>query len=59
MSAKPVPECGAASATNSRDRSGQITDPFGHVWTLSPRIEDVSTEEMTRRFNDSFASQTD
>lgn len=40
------------------DRSGQITDPFGHVWTLSTRIEDVSNEEMTRRFNDGLASQT-
>lgn len=41
------------------DRSGQFTDPFGHVWTLSTRIEDVANEEMIRRFNDSFAAQTD
>ena len=31
------------------DRSGTVTDPFGHVWTLSTHIEDVSVEEMQRR----------
>ena len=31
------------------DRSGTLTDPFGHVWTLATHIEDVSAEEMGRR----------
>src|SRR4051812_1459627 len=31
------------------DRSGTLTDPFGHVWTLATHIEDVSPEEMERR----------
>lgn len=31
------------------DRSGTITDPFGHVWTISTHKEDVSPEEMNRR----------
>jgi PhnB protein len=31
------------------DRSGTIEDPFGHVWTISTHIEDVSPEEMERR----------
>ncbi len=31
------------------DRSGTVTDPFGHVWTLATHIEDVSVEEMYRR----------
>ena len=31
------------------DRSGMITDPFGHVWTISTHVEDVSPEEMERR----------
>jgi len=33
------------------DRSGTITDPFGHVWTLSTRVEDVPSEEMQRRLD--------
>jgi PhnB protein len=31
------------------DRSGTVIDPFGHVWTLSTHIEDVSMDEMHRR----------
>jgi PhnB protein len=31
------------------DRNGTITDPFGHVWTVSTHIEDVTSEEMKRR----------
>ena len=31
------------------DRSGTLTDPFGHVWTISTHKEDVSPEEMDRR----------
>ena len=31
------------------DRSGTITDPWGHQWTVSTHIEDVSCEEMHRR----------
>jgi PhnB protein len=32
------------------DRSGMLADPFGHVWTLATHIEDVSEEEVTKRF---------
>ena len=32
------------------DRSGSVTDPFGLVWTLATHIEDVSVEELQRRF---------
>jgi len=32
------------------DRSGTLQDPFGHQWTLATHIEDVSPEEMQRRF---------
>src|SRR6266700_7598932 len=31
------------------DRSGTITDPFGHIWTIATHVEDVSAEEMQRR----------
>jgi PhnB protein len=31
------------------DRSGTVTDPFGHVWTIATHVEDVSEEEMQRR----------
>ena len=31
------------------DRSGTITDPFGHTWTISTHIEDVPPDEMKRR----------
>src|SRR5262245_50298888 len=31
------------------DRSGGVTDPYGHVWYLASRIEEVSEEELQRR----------
>ena len=31
------------------DRSGTLTDPYGHVWTIATHKEDVSMEEMNRR----------
>jgi PhnB protein len=37
-------------------RSGQFEDPFGHVWILSSRTEDLSPEEVERRAA-AFASQ--
>jgi PhnB protein len=47
----------AAGATVNRpmadqfygDRSGTVTDPFGHVWTVATHKEDVSPDEMRRR----------
>lgn len=32
------------------DRHGTLTDPFGHVWLLATKQEDVSPEEMRTRF---------
>ena len=32
------------------DRRGTLTDPFGHVWLLATKKEDVSIDEMQRRF---------
>jgi PhnB protein len=31
------------------DRTGTLTDPFGHVWHISTHQEDVSMEELERR----------
>ena len=31
-----------------RDRSGQLEDPFGHLWWVATHKEDVSPEEMDR-----------
>jgi PhnB protein len=31
------------------DRTATLTDPFGHQWTISTHIEDVSPEEMQKR----------
>ena len=31
------------------DRSGGVTDPFGHVWYLATHKEDVPPEELRRR----------
>lgn len=38
------------------DRNGAIVDPFGHRWTISTHVEDVSEEEMQRRM-EAFAEQ--
>ena len=47
----------AAGATTLRpvedqfhgSRSGQLLDPFGHRWTISTQIEELTLEEMHRR----------
>jgi PhnB protein len=31
------------------DRSGQVTDPFGHKWSISTNIETLTEEEITQR----------
>lgn len=32
------------------DRAGTLSDPSGHVWTIATHVEDVSHEEIVRRF---------
>ncbi|QDU80229.1 Glyoxalase-like domain protein [Polystyrenella longa] len=34
------------------ERAAKVTDPFGHEWLLGSHIEDVSREEMQRRFTE-------
>jgi PhnB protein len=31
------------------DRTGGLTDPFGHIWHVMTHVEDVSNEEMEKR----------
>ena len=33
------------------DRSGTLTDPFGHRWMIATRKEDVSAAEMQKRYD--------
>ena len=37
------------------DRSGTLVDPFGHMWTIATRREDVSPEELRARTEEFFA----
>lgn len=39
------------------DRSGWLKDPFGHEWTISTHIEDVSSEEMNKRMEAIMAGE--
>ena len=34
------------------DRRGTLTDPFGHIWLLATKKENVSPEEMRKRFEE-------
>ena len=38
------------------ERGGTVRDPFGHEWLLGHQIEEVSTEEMQRRYNALFGA---
>lgn len=33
------------------DRTGQIEDPFGHIWSINERLEDVSPKRMQKRLD--------
>jgi len=34
------------------DRTGRFEDPFGHVWIVATRVEDVSHAELQRRWEE-------
>jgi PhnB protein len=38
------------------DRSGTVTDPFGHVWTIATHKEDVAPDEMEKRAAEAMKS---
>ena len=37
------------------DRTGNLTDPFGHQWTVGTHKEEVPADEMQRRFHETMA----
>ncbi len=39
------------------ERSGTVRDPFGHEWLIGGHIEDVSGEEMQRRYTALLAAE--
>ena len=39
------------------DRYGQLTDPFGHIWSIAKHVEDVAPEEASRRALQIFAQR--
>lgn len=34
------------------ERSGTVRDPFGHEWNIGHHLEDVTPEEMQRRYDE-------
>jgi len=40
----------AVTDTFDGDRRGTLTDPFGHVWLLATKREEISYEELRTRF---------
>ena len=33
------------------DRTGRIVDPSGHVWTISTRVEETSSDQREQRWS--------
>jgi PhnB protein len=36
------------------DRSGAVTDPWGHIWSIASRIEVLTTDEIQERFQELY-----
>ena len=41
------------------DRSGQLRDPFGHLWWISTHKEDIAHEELQRRIQGMCGGEPD
>jgi uncharacterized glyoxalase superfamily protein PhnB len=37
------------------DRYGQVTDPFGHRWSIATHVEDVPVNELAKRAQAAFS----
>ncbi len=40
------------------ERFGKFEDPFGHIWNIQTRTEEVSPEEMQRRYDELLKQQS-
>ena len=40
------------------DRFGSVTDPFGHIWQIATRVEEVPPKEMAERTKAAMASMS-
>jgi PhnB protein len=40
------------------DRFGAVVDPFGHMWSIATRVEDVPPEEMAKRAEAAMAAMS-
>jgi PhnB protein len=40
------------------DRFGNVQDPFGHLWSIATRVEDVPPEEMAERARAALAAMS-
>ena len=40
------------------DRHGSIQDPFGHIWSISTRIKELSKEEMKKAAEEAFSKMS-
>jgi PhnB protein len=38
------------------DRNGQLTDPFGHEWSLATHKEDLSSDQISERAKERFGA---
>jgi PhnB protein len=41
------------------DRTGSITDPFGHQWTIMTHLEDITFDELQKRSDAMFPKTED
>ncbi len=41
------------------DRSGTLSDPFGHIWTIGTHIETLTPEQITERMQDYLSEEQD
>jgi len=40
------------------DRHGSIQDPFGHIWSISTHIKDLTKEEMKKAAEEAFSKMS-